>query len=89
MNVSRDAFPQRREELEINPVDDGYVVYDPVSEKVHYLNPTAAVILEFCTGRNSMQDITRLVQQAYELGEAPESEVNALLLQMRDEGFFR
>ncbi|MCG6873314.1 MAG: PqqD family protein [Gammaproteobacteria bacterium] len=89
MPKSSTDCPQRREDLEINPVEDGYVVYDPGSERVHYLNATAAVILELCTGQNSPQDITRLVQEAFELETAPGEEVTGVLAQFRDEGLFR
>jgi PqqD family protein of HPr-rel-A system len=78
--------PARADGIEINPVADGYVVYDPYAERVHYLNHTAAVILELCNSDNTVADIVRLVTTAFGLAEPPETEVQQCLAQLRDEG---
>src|SRR5439155_6925151 len=44
--------PVRVDDLEINFVGDGYVVYHPARDRMHSLNHTAAVVLELCTGAN-------------------------------------
>lgn len=77
--------PQRAAGIEINEVADGYVAYDPVNDRVHYLNHTAALILEFCTGENSDDEITHLLGAAYDLPEPPLIEVAECLAQLRDE----
>jgi len=38
--------PQRKEGLEVHTVSDQVVIYESGSDTVHYLNPTAAVVLE-------------------------------------------
>lgn len=81
-----DAKPRRVDGVEVNEVADGYVVYDPRADKVHYLNHTAALVLECCTGDNTAEEIVRVVQSAFELSEPPVSETEACLEQLRDEG---
>ena len=81
-----DKNPQRIEGLDLDETDDGYVIYEPGKDRVHYLNPTAALVLELCNGTNTATGIVELVQQAYGLGEPPAESVEALLTQMKDEG---
>jgi len=49
--------PARSEGIDISPVDDGYVIYDPATDLVHHLNPAAAIVLELCTGQAAVEDI--------------------------------
>jgi hypothetical protein len=78
--------PLRRAAVEIVPTADGYVAYDEERDRVHYLNHTAALILEFATGENSDGEITRMLQVAYDLPEPPEQEVLDCLEQLLEEG---
>ncbi len=78
--------PLRAEGIEVVPAVDGYVVYDPAHDRVHYLNHTAALILEFATGANSDAEITRMLQLAYDLPDPPAQEVQECLDQLRAEG---
>jgi Coenzyme PQQ synthesis protein D (PqqD) len=77
---------QRAEGIEVVSAADGYVVYDPRRDRVHYLNHTAALVLEFATGENSDAEITRMLQVAYDLPVPPAREVQECLEQLRDEG---
>lgn len=78
--------PVRAPGIEINEVEDGYVVYHPARERVHYLNHTAAVVLELCTGANEVERIAHLLASAYELPEPPAEEIEDCLAQLRAEG---
>ena len=73
-------------EVEINKVADGYIVYQPSRDRVHYLNHTATIVLELCNGQNSAGEIAALLQDAYDLPAPPAAEVNACLEQLRGEG---
>ena len=81
-----DENPKKIEGLDLDETDEGYVIYEPGKDRVHYLNPTAALILEFCDGTNTAAGIVALVQQAYGLDESPGEVVRAVLTQMKDEG---
>lgn len=56
-------------DLETTEVPDGFVIYDEPNEKVHYLNPTAAVIYSLCDGKRSVSDMQALVREAYDLSD--------------------
>jgi len=81
--------PSRVEGLEINPVEDGFMIYRPEVDRVHYLNHTAVLILELSNGRNTPARIATLLQHAYGLSEAPQAEVAETLVKMTDEGLIR
>jgi hypothetical protein len=72
--------------LEINKVADGYIVYQPERDRVHYLNHTATIVLELCDGRNSVAEIAGLLRSAYGLSDTPDAEVSACLQQLTSEG---
>jgi Coenzyme PQQ synthesis protein D (PqqD) len=72
--------------LEINAVADGYIVYQPDRDRVHYLNQTAALVLELCNGRNAEADLPDLLRLAWELLAPPVEEVAECLENLRKEG---
>jgi hypothetical protein len=74
--------PQRptiAEDLDVNETDDGLIIYQESTDRVHHLNPTAAVVFELCDGTRSAQDIARLVAETFGLADSPEAETNACL----------
>ena len=78
--------PKHAEGVEIYQVADGYVVYQPARDRVHYLNQTATIVLELCNGKNDTAKIASLLQSAYELPATPLEEVTGCLSQLRAEG---
>ena len=83
------THPKRLDRLEINPAEDGFIIYQPEKDRVHYLNHTAVVIFELCDGRNSPAAIAGTLQKAYGLSKRPQKEVNEILAQMKDAGLVR
>jgi hypothetical protein len=81
--------PQQIDGLDICEVVDGYVVYEAGTDRVHYLNNTAALVLELCTGDNSRDDITTLLRSAFALSGAPSDEVNDILGSFARESLIR
>jgi Coenzyme PQQ synthesis protein D (PqqD) len=61
-----------------NEVSDGFVIYDGERDYVHFLNPTAAAVLELCDGLNA-EAIALAVQQAFQLPFVPIADVEACL----------
>jgi hypothetical protein len=82
-------YPKIADGIDINEVEDGYVIYQSEKDKVHYLNKTAVLVLEACTGKNTTADITAIVKDAYGLGEAPEQEVADCLNTLMQEGLVK
>jgi hypothetical protein len=81
-----DARPRRAEGIEINRVPDGYIVYQPERDRVHYLNHTAVLVLDLCTGCVRAGDMAGLLQGVYDLPEPPADEVTACLQSLATEG---
>jgi hypothetical protein len=84
--VEMATSPRRVENLDINPAEDGFIIYQPELDRVHFLNPTAVLILELCDGSRSVAEIQGLVQEAYGLPEAPVQAVDEALEKMKNEG---
>jgi hypothetical protein len=78
--------PKQVEGLELTPVEDGATIHEPQTDRVHYLNPTAALVLELCDGNSDAAEIARLLQDHFKLAAPPQAEVEALLSQFMDEG---
>src|SRR6266699_5748647 len=48
----------------LSPVENGYVAYDPVADRLHHLNPVAALLAELCTLAKRLKQSNK-VQTAY------------------------
>jgi hypothetical protein len=86
MSNSSEYRPKTSQGLQINAVTDGYIVYQIDRDRVHYLNQTAALILELCNGRNQAAAFPELLQSAFDLPDAPIEEVEECLRTLRTEG---
>jgi coenzyme PQQ synthesis protein D (PqqD) len=60
---------------EISHMPDGFVVYQVEQEKVHYLNPTAAMVYELCSTRLDATGMAKYLQSVFALPEPPLAEV--------------
>src|SRR3954468_6502967 len=56
------ANPKVHPAILLSPVENGYVAYDPASDKLHQLNPMAALLAELCDGTRSAEEIHNLVR---------------------------
>ena len=81
--------PQMNEGLDLCEVVDGYVVYEAGNDRVHYLNNTAALVLELCTGDNSRADIATALGSAFKLQTVPDAEVGEILDRFSSAGLIR
>ena len=87
----QDAFEdgqtfQVREGQELTQVPDGYVIYQSETERVHYLNPTAAIVYELCGDRYSVEQISAFLRQAFALEGDPAPMVRDCLSSLMAEG---
>jgi hypothetical protein len=78
--------PKRVEDLDVIPSEDGCMISRPGQPQLHFLNPTAVLVLELCTGERSADEIVDLVKHAYNLQEAPVEDVRAVLRQLKAQG---
>jgi hypothetical protein len=73
--------------LEINEVPDGYMIYQGERDRLHYLNKTAAVVFELCDGKLDAESIVARVIQVFELPESfAHTEISACLDSLIKEG---
>ena len=77
---------ERAPGIEIREAPDGIVVYDPGRDRVHYLNPTAALLLESCDGTLTAAELPRLLAAAFDLTAPPTGEVENCLTTLLDQG---
>jgi hypothetical protein len=80
------AYPIVAQNVEINEVADGCIVYQPERDRVHYLNQTATIVLELCNGHNAEADLPELLRLAFDLPVPPVEEVAECLKALRAEG---
>ncbi len=63
--------PQRHPGIEITPSADGYLAQHHESDSLTWLNRTAYLIFELCTGHNDTASIARALQDAFDLYDPP------------------
>lgn len=71
--------PLKSEGLDVGEAASGFVINDTGRGRVHYLNHTAALIFELCDGGSSVEEISELVRQAYDLPDRPDDVVRTYL----------
>src|SRR4051812_8893888 len=54
------ANPRISPVILLSPVEEGYVAYDTALDRLHHLNPTAALLAELCDGSRSIEEIRHL-----------------------------
>ncbi|GLI93051.1 PqqD family protein [Methylocystis echinoides] len=80
---------KRVEGVEFNETHDGMLVYDETGEKVHFVNLTASAILELCDGETDVEDMTNIMQEAFDLPAPPVEEVNECVTVLLSQGLIR
>lgn len=83
--MSRDK-PLAASGLEIHETDDGVVIYQESSDRVHHLNQTAAVILHLCDGSRAPDEIAAALGELFGLSDPPHGETLACLERLGGEG---
>ena len=78
--------PKSVDGLDISPAEDGYIIYQPELDRVHFMNATAVLILELCNGRNSEEEIVDLIREECGLEHNPADAVRETLAKMKAEG---
>ena len=66
------ANPKLHPAILLSPVENGYVAYDPVLDRLHQLNPIAALLAELCDGSRSADEVRSLVEPILPPGQAGE-----------------
>ena len=72
--------------LDFSEVLDGFLVYQEERDRLHYLNPTAAAILQMCDGSLAAADVAAVLATGFRLRTVPRDEVAGCLRKLLDEG---
>ena len=78
-----------RDDVVSRQVDDEWVLYDPVSEKMHVLNVTASLVWNQLDGTRTIEDLVATVREAFDPPapiEVLARDVDAVLAQFAAEG---
>ena len=76
----------RVDDLEVNEVPDGYVIYETARDRVHYLNKTAAIVFEFCDGKRDADDVVSRVKLLFDLDSFADAEIKSAIDSLLKEG---
>ncbi len=69
------THPSRRPDVTVTPAADGYLARVPGTPSVSWLNRTAYLVMQLCTGANDPAAISRAVAQAFALSSPPHEAV--------------
>lgn len=87
--VSMDTVPdclKQADKLEVHEAQDGLVVFNPKTDRVHHLNPTAAVLFELCDGSRQTSELPELVAELFSMDEPPRDAITEGLVQLVEQG---
>ena len=72
--------------IKLAPVEDGLIVFDAARDRVHHLNPLAALIVEFCDGRRTAAEIGAALLPLLDDRDGMTAEINAWLTDAASRG---
>ncbi len=81
--------PRTAQGLEFNELEDGLIVYQESTERVHHLNATAAVVLQLCDGTRDATEIASVVGELFGLEHPPADAVESCLARFVQERLVR
>jgi hypothetical protein len=77
--LEADKRPMTVAGLDVNPAEDGLIVYVAATDTVHHLNKTASVVFALCDGTRDAGAIAAEVGVLFKLDEPPLDETVACL----------
>ncbi len=84
--------PQIRDDVVFRQLKHEWVVLDPVADRVHVLNLTAALVWTACDGTSTLEEIADQVHDAFEgrvEHASVRTDVEAALANLRSEGLLQ
>ncbi|MEE9447088.1 MAG: PqqD family protein [Arenicellales bacterium] len=57
--------PKKNDDFQIEEIDGEALLYSPKATRSIYLNPSASIIWQLCTGEHSVSDITAFLQAQF------------------------
>ena len=86
--------PRTRDDLILRHVDEDFVVYDPMCDRLAVLNQSAALVFDLCDGSNTFEDIVAEVARVFVVHESTEgrelhTQIRESLLQLAGKGMLQ
>ena len=70
--------PRSRDDVVFRRVGEDWVLFDPVTQRIHILNLTAALVWSFCTGDEDVPAVEARVRDAFGIAVEDPKVVEAL-----------
>jgi len=87
MHKGNSTIMKRPKELIEHEVEDDLVLYDPVTDKVHILNPTAAAVWWLCEEETTVEKVASQMARLYSLDTSVAvKDVEEVLSQLTEAG---
>ena len=64
-SFDRAARPSAREDVEFRQAGGGWVLFDPVAQRIHVLDVTAALVWSYCTGEMEVGAMEAEIRRAF------------------------
>lgn len=77
--------PRAVEGLEIHETEDGLVIYQEETDRVHHLNQTAAAVFYLCDGSRDIDELTSAIGELFGVTEGARTAVLGSLEQLEKE----
>ncbi len=62
MVIDKSSKPVRNDDILYNELEDGSILYDTGTDRVHSINVFASYVWEYCDNKRSVQDIIEVIQ---------------------------
>jgi hypothetical protein len=86
MNTTRKCHYRQVQGLEVHEADDGLIIFNAGTDRVHHLNQTAGVLFELCLQAQTLAGLLESMQQLYELEQMPLDEIRQTVSKLVAEG---
>jgi hypothetical protein len=63
--IKLDDKPIRNDSCHMEELDDEVLLYNPANNKTLYINKSASVIWQLCNGEQSVEEIIKMIVDAY------------------------
>jgi hypothetical protein len=80
------GYYRKVEGLDQTEVADGWLIFDAPKDRVHFLNPTGAIVLELCDGTRNAADLAQFLAMSFGLAERPDEPVRECLSALLAQG---
>jgi hypothetical protein len=84
-SITLDDKPLKNDACRMEELDDEILLYHPGNNKTLYINKSASIIWQLCTGEQTVSDIIGLIRDAYpSQGGDLEQDVLSTLNELKD-----